>query len=203
MTRIQVFLVRGLIALLVFLFVAGGAYFLGRADGKASCALVSLAVQKEVVVDHGKKALAGGVVADKTAKRAAKIDAAFLGINKEVAAYVQKNNGRFDDFRCVLDADGVRLWGVANAGDFVGSARIGDANVRGVAAVGFGADDGFTHQSYRGGEFVSPLRVGASGVDRVDYGDAGANPEVRVDAVEVGSAVEAESAAAVHVEGRE
>lgn len=96
-----------------------------------------------------------------TAVRSAAVETRYQVINRELIRYVAHPR---DPIEC-LDADGLRLWRDANAGEEPPPGSHPDPPLPAVAAAGLSAGDGPAEQPHRNGAAVSAVPREAAGLE--------------------------------------
>lgn len=123
--------------LLILLITAGalffGGYFLGKSDEREETQVRQAKADKQAVKQATVTAQQDTAVSATQEQTRERIRTVYKIITKEVEKNVAKNP---DYLRCGLDADGLRLWNDANAGNTLDSAAQRDAGLPGLAAGG-------------------------------------------------------------------
>lgn len=117
--------------LVVFLLALGvGAYGLGRVHANNACAAQTLAAVERAIAQAEQLAREDAEILRADIERQERVRTRFRTITREVVRYVETHPDR----RECLDADGLRVWNAANAGDFAPAAGGVRAGMPGAAA---------------------------------------------------------------------
>ena len=131
-----------------------GTYSFASRNEANACKAAEVPVLKTVIVTHNKRAAKGHQAEVNGAVRAAKTEANFMKLEREIFTYAQKHPVAAD---CSIDVDGLRLWRAANSNADIDDARGYDGGLPGSSAASQRRTTNIAPESYTGSEDLSPV----------------------------------------------